>query len=202
MMKSLLLTTLVLLGMSPAAFAEHGEEDNLFTRTLRGVGAFFGGSQASAEADIYTRGRFSSEETALIREVLEARARARVRAEDYDDDDHDYDHDEDDDDEGRKPKKHKKGGYAGGKKPKKLPPGLRKKLERGGELPPGWQKKFERGEVVSDDVWAQRQALPNTLLSDIEQVPGTEVIQVGDRVARVLTDTREILDIIDLVTGP
>ncbi len=192
------LTGLMLIA-PPAALAE--DEPGVFTRTMRGINEFFGAS-AAGEAALRGSGRFSEEEIALIRGALGNRAAYRGEYDDRDDDDYD-----DDDDQGEGKYKHKNKGkkdkYAKGeKKPKKLPPGLRKKLERGGELPPGWQRKFERGEVVSDEVWAQRHALPRTVLNDIDQVPGTEVVRVGDRVARVLTETREILDIIDLVTGP
>lgn len=200
-------TALLLAGLlltPPVASAD--DEPGVFSRTLRGINEFFGAS-AAAQADIHTRSRFSNEEIAVIRDVLGRRGGV------YRDDDYDDDYDDDDDGHGKyknkkhKGKKHKDQRYDddyadGGKKPKRLPPGLRKKLERGGELPPGWKKKFERGEVVSDEVWAQRHGLPDAVLRDINQIPGTEVIQVGDRVARVLTETREILDIIDLVTGP
>lgn len=214
------------------AIASAEDEPGFFGRTLRGVSAFFGGDAATAEAGMRASGRFTEDEIAVIRAAMRDREERRYRRDGYrdrrDDDDYDYDDDYDDDDEsrhGHKGKYKDKGKYKnkgqhkdkdryrddddyygdhadGGKKPKKLPPGLRKKLERGGELPPGWQKKFARGEVVSDDVWAQRQYLPGRVSGDLRVIPGTEVIQVGDRVARVLTDTREILDIIDLVTGP
>ncbi len=211
------LATVMLTG-TPLAMAQ--DEPGMFTRTMRGIGAFFG-----AEADVRADGRFTTDEAALIRAQMRADAQARAeqrrayeedRYRDHDDDD--YDDDEDGHkgkkDKHKKDKKHHKNKNKSknddyysdydedGKKPKKLPPGLKKKLERGGELPPGWQRKFERGEVVSDEVWAQSRALPSSVLDGIQQVPGTEVIQVGDRVARVLTGTREIIDVIDLVTGP
>ncbi len=225
---SLLLSSL--LAIAPAV-ASADDEPGFFTRTLRGVNQFFGGADATAEVGMRASGRFTEDEIAVIRAAMRNREQQgyhRDRDRDYDDD-HEYDDDDDQGRHGHKGKdkyrekdkdkykekgKHKNkdrhrddddyyGEHAeGGKKPKKLPPGLRKKVERGGELPPGWQKKFARGEVVSDDVWAQRHGLPDAVLRDIHHVPGTEVIQVGDRVARVLTETREILDIIDLVTGP
>ncbi|MDX1669307.1 MAG: hypothetical protein R3194_07815 [Limnobacter sp.] len=91
--------------------------------------------------------------------------------------------------------------FKGGKGPKKLPPGLQKKVARGGDLPPGWKKKFARGEVVSDDVYAARQGLPRSVIDDIRNIDGTEVIQVDDQVARVIKDTRTIIDVIDIVQG-
>lgn len=86
-------------------------------------------------------------------------------------------------------------------KGKKLPPGLQKKLAKGGDLPPGWKKKFARGEVVSDDVYRARQGLPRSILDDIRSIDGTEVIQVDDQVARVIKDTRTIIDVIDILQG-
>ncbi len=141
------------------------------------------GMKAEAKADVRTQGRFSQEEIAAIRNVLGADAAAAAGAHaDYDDDD-----------EGK--------GKGKGKKPKKLPKGLQMKLERGGELPPGWQQKFQRGEVVDAEVYAQARAISPATLGGLATIPGTEVIQVGDRVARVLTSTREILDVINVVTG-
>lgn len=138
-----------------------------------------------AEADVRTQGRFSAGEIAAIRSVLGAEAAAEAEAEaGYED-------------QGGKGK----GKYKKGKKQKQLPKGLQMKLERGGELPPGWQQKFQRGEVVDADVYAQARTITPATLGDLATVPGTEVIQVGDRVARVLTSTREILDVINVVTG-
>ena len=90
--------------------------------------------------------------------------------------------------------------YRGGrdkpKKKKKLPPGLKKKLERGGELPPGWQKKVARGEVLDEDLYRQSTLLPEDLLSRLPtDTDGTELRLLGDRVLRIIDDTRAILDV-------
>lgn len=122
------------------------------------------------------KGRFSSEQASLIRRHLSMQST--------------NDHDDDGDQ-----------GHGKKSKAKKLPYGLQKKLERGGSLPPGWQKKFARGEVVSDEVWAQSQFLSRDLAREVGVIAGTELIQVNDKVARVLTSTREILDVIDINTG-
>lgn len=86
-------------------------------------------------------------------------------------------------------------------KKKKLPPGLQKKVANGGNLPPGWQKKFARGEVVSDEVYSTKQRLPRSILDDIRDIDGTEVILIDDKVARVIKDTRTIIDVIDILQG-
>lgn len=151
-------------------------------------------------------GHFSPQETAAIRAALGGQPGYRYRDDDddFDDDDdyHDYDDDDYDDDDDRGKHKGKKHKHKGGKKAKQLPPGLQKKLARGGQLPPGWQKKMARGEVISNDVYTQAQILGRSSLPNIHHIPGTEIIQVGDKVARVMTDTRRVLDVIDLIVGP
>lgn len=87
-----------------------------------------------------------------------------------------------------------------GKKAKSLPPGLKKKLERGGELPPGWQKKVARGEVIDADLYGQARPLPASVYSRLPAQPvGTELIQLEDRIVRIIHDTREVLDVFRLV---
>lgn len=82
------------------------------------------------------------------------------------------------------------------KKNKQLPPGLKKKLERGGELPPGWQKKIARGEVLDADLYRQSTPLPEDLLNRLPtDANGTELRLLGDRVLRIIDDTRAILDV-------
>ena len=89
-------------------------------------------------------------------------------------------------------KKYKKNG----KKKKNLPPGLQKKLARGGELPPGWQKKVARGEVLDWRLYSRSVKLPQDLLRRLPAISqGTELMRLGDRIFRILNDTREILDI-------
>lgn len=87
------------------------------------------------------------------------------------------------------------------KKQKQLPPGLQKKLARGGDLPPGWQKKFQRGEVIDSGVYRAGQRLPGDILRQIRNIDGTEIILIDGKVARVLRDSRLVVDVIDILTG-
>ncbi|NVK21370.1 MAG: hypothetical protein HWD86_02525 [Kangiellaceae bacterium] len=92
------------------------------------------------------------------------------------------------------------GGYEHeGKKKKRLPPGLQKKYERTGELPPGWQKKLQRGEVMPIDVYRYGRPLPIDLERRLPIGPvGSKVLEIEGKVIRVIENTREILDILDL----
>lgn len=86
-----------------------------------------------------------------------------------------------------------------GKKPKSLPPGLQKKLDRGGSLPPGWEKKFRKGEVLPLEVYRQCHPLPREVVAKLPpQPPGTVIITIGGKVARLLAATREILDVFEV----
>ena len=86
-----------------------------------------------------------------------------------------------------------------GKKPKSLPPGLQKKLDRGGSLPPGWEMKFRKGEVLPVEVYEQCHPLPREVLVKLPpQPPGTVIITLGGKVARLLAATREILDVFEV----
>jgi len=86
-----------------------------------------------------------------------------------------------------------------GKKPKSLPPGLQKKLDRGGSLPPGWEKKLRKGEILPVDVYAQCHPLPREVVVKLPpQPPGTVVIAIGGKVARLAAATREILDVFEV----
>jgi hypothetical protein len=86
-----------------------------------------------------------------------------------------------------------------GKKPKRLPPGLQKKLDRGGSLPPGWEAKFRKGEILPVDIYEQAHSLPREVLAKLPpQPPGTVIITVGGKVARILAATREILDVFEV----
>lgn len=85
------------------------------------------------------------------------------------------------------------------KKQKSLPPGLQKKLARGGELPPGWQKKVARGEVLDMTLYRQSRTLPEGLLNRLSTGPAdTELRQLDDRVMRLMDDTRDILDVLQV----
>lgn len=87
----------------------------------------------------------------------------------------------------------------GGKKAKGLPPGLQKKVARGGSLPPGWEKKVCKGEVLSADVYEQCEPLPQEVVVKLPpQPPGTVIVTIGGKVARILAATREILDVFDV----
>lgn len=85
------------------------------------------------------------------------------------------------------------------KKAKKLPKGLQKKYERTGQLPPGWQKKMARGEVIPSDVYAYRRDIPYDLRRRLPIGPvGSKIIEIEGKIIRVMQNTREILDILDL----
>lgn len=86
----------------------------------------------------------------------------------------------------------------GGKK-KPLPKGLQKKYERTGELPPGWEMKLQRGEVLSDDVYRYGRPLPYDLRQRLPLGPtGSKIIEVEGKIIRVMENTREIIDILNL----
>jgi len=85
------------------------------------------------------------------------------------------------------------------KKQKSLPPGLQKKLARGGELPPGWQKKVARGEVLDMPLYRQSRRLPEGLLNRLSNGPAdTELRLLDDRVMRLMDDSRNILDVLQV----
>lgn len=87
-------------------------------------------------------------------------------------------------------------------KHKTLPPGLQKKLDRGGELPPGWKKKLEVGTVLDPEIEKAATPLPEEILKRLPDIPeGTEILQVGDEVIRVIESTREIIGIFDGWSG-
>ena len=82
-----------------------------------------------------------------------------------------------------------------GKKAKTLPPGLQKKVARGGALPPGWEKKLRKGEILPMEVYAQCHPLPQEVIVKLPPPPpGTVIVTIGGKVARILSATREILD--------
>ena len=88
-------------------------------------------------------------------------------------------------------------------KQKKLPPGLQKKVARGKELPPGWQKKVAPGDSLDYQVYRQGLSLPEEILRRLPQQPtGSEIIQVDDRVIRLNSATRTILDVFNLTPTP
>lgn len=82
--------------------------------------------------------------------------------------------------------------FADNQKHKDLPPGLQKKVERGGELPPGWKKKIRKGYVLDNDIFSHGVILNGKYPT----IPGTSVYRVDDKVLRLSTATREIIDIL------
>ena len=89
------------------------------------------------------------------------------------------------------------------KKQKNLPPGLQKKVARGKELPPGWQKKVAPGDSLDYQVYRQGLNLPEEILRRLPQQPvGSEIIQVDDRIIRLNSATRTILDVFNLNPTP
>ena len=84
-------------------------------------------------------------------------------------------------------------------KHKNLPPGLAKKVQEGKPLPPGWQKKLARGEVLDHDIYIN--AVP--VSREVErQYPaskaGTKLLQVENKIIRVMDATRTILDVFEV----
>ena len=84
-------------------------------------------------------------------------------------------------------------------KKKSLPPGLAKKLARGGTLPPGWQKKVARGEVMGYEVYKNANPLPEELLRRLSTIHrGTVLLQVGNKIVKVIEASREIVDLFEI----
>ena len=145
-------------------------------------------SGAVAESTGVAERLFTSEEQRILRDYLKAQ-----REDEDDDNDRDYKHK---DKKYKKDKKHKNDKHYKGKKQKPLPPGLQKKVDRGGQLPPGWQKKVAKGEVLDADMYEVSDDLPPGILRQLENIEGTSVRQVEDRVVRILDSTGEILDVL------
>lgn len=82
---------------------------------------------------------------------------------------------------------------------KNLPPGLQKKVARGKELPPGWQKKVAPGESLDYQIYRQGKSLPDELLRRLPPAPiGSEILEIEDKIIRINSATRTILDAFDL----
>ena len=129
---------------------------------------------------------FTESEQSILRDYLRSQGMEK-----------DYKEDDDDNKEYKKHKKNKGKHHKNGKKHKSLPKGLQKKVARGGQLPPGWQKKVERGEVLDSDLYAASSDLPRGILDQLEDIEGTSVRQVEDRVVRILDSTGVILDVLN-----
>jgi len=81
-----------------------------------------------------------------------------------------------------------------------LPPGLQKKIARGKSLPPGWQKKVAPGYNLDYQVYREGVSLPDIILQRLPPAPiGSEIIQVQDKIIRLNSATRTILDVFNLV---
>jgi hypothetical protein len=90
-----------------------------------------------------------------------------------------------------------------GKKPKGLPPGLAKKLERGGKLPPGWEKKCVPGAIMPPEIYQECKRLPQAIVVKLPPPPpGTILVAIEGKVARLMKATHEILDVFDLLVPP
>ncbi len=124
---------------------------------------------------------FTASEKAVLHEYL--------RTQGIENNDENY-HDDNGSDRKQSKKKHKD------KKKKKLPPGLQKKIDRGGQLPPGWQKKVARGEVLDAEMYDASENLPNSILDQLENIEGTSVRQLDDRIIRIMDSTDVILDVL------
>ena len=84
-------------------------------------------------------------------------------------------------------------------KHKKLPPGLQKKVARGKALPPGWQKKVTLGRTLDYHVYRQGESLPDILLRRLPPPPiGSKILQVEDKIIRLNSAARTVLDVFDL----
>ena len=82
---------------------------------------------------------------------------------------------------------------------RELPPGLQKKIARGKTLPSGWQKKVMPGKTLDYHVYRQGLKLPEVLLRRLPPPPiGSEILQVEDKIIRLISATRTILDVFDL----
>lgn len=82
---------------------------------------------------------------------------------------------------------------------KELPPGLQKKVARGKALPPGWQKKVTPGQNLDYQVYRNGESLPDVLLRRLPPSPvGSEIIRIENKIVRLNSATRAILDVFDL----
>lgn len=81
-----------------------------------------------------------------------------------------------------------------------LPQGLQEKVLRGKSLPPGWQKNVVRGHSLDYHVYRQGESLPESLLQRLPPSPvGSEIVRVENKIIRVVSATRMILDTFDLI---
>jgi hypothetical protein len=80
-----------------------------------------------------------------------------------------------------------------------LPLGLQQKVARGKALPPGWQKRVVQGHSLDYHIYLQGKSLPDALLQRLPPPPvGSEILQIEDKIVRLNSATRTILDVFDL----
>lgn len=72
-----------------------------------------------------------------------------------------------------------------------LPPGLAKQ----GKLPPGWEKKLRPGVVLEHDIYEHAHRLPPEE-TVYEEPDGVITISIGGKVARVIEETHEVIEVI------
>lgn len=71
------------------------------------------------------------------------------------------------------------------------PPGLAKQ----GKLPPGWEKKLHRGAVLDHDIYEHAHKLP-AHETVYEEPEGVITISIGGKIARVVEETHEVIEVI------
>lgn len=72
-----------------------------------------------------------------------------------------------------------------------LPPGLAKQ----GKLPPGWERKLHPGAVLEQDIYEHAHRIPPEE-TVYEEPDGVITIRIGGKVARVIEETHEVVEII------
>lgn len=77
------------------------------------------------------------------------------------------------------------------------------KDDRWKALPHGWQKSVAPGHSLDYHVYRQGESLPDRLLQQLPPSPvGSEILQVENKIIRLNSATRKIIDIFDLVPAP
>jgi len=66
-------------------------------------------------------------------------------------------------------------------------------------LPPGWQMKVARGEVMDYETYNNASPLPDELLRKLSSIPeGTILLQVGNKIVKVIEASRKIVDLFEI----
>ena len=81
-----------------------------------------------------------------------------------------------------------------------LPPGLAKNVREGKPLPPGWQDKVHSGSILEREILDGFTPVPQDLVPGIRQTPGTRLYYHDNKVIRVLDNTRQVVDIVNLLS--